>query len=123
VTVKLKLPGTVGIPERSPAAERVIPPGRLPSVTAYVNGPVPPADEMDWEYAVPVVPFGRVGGVTVIVPQTILIEYASDPVHPCASVAVTVNEYVPIAVGVPARDPPTLRDKPGGSVPAETANE
>jgi hypothetical protein len=47
VTVKLKLPGTVGIPERSPAVEREIPPGRMPSVTAYVNGPVPPADEMD----------------------------------------------------------------------------
>ena len=59
----------------------------------------------------------------MIVPQTILIEYASDPVHPCASVAVIVKEYVPMAVGVPARDPPGLRDNPGGSAPAVTVKE
>jgi hypothetical protein len=49
-------------------------------------------------------------------------EYAFEPAHPCASVAVIVNEYVPVVVGVPPSDPAGLSVIPGGSVPAVTAN-
>jgi hypothetical protein len=53
VTVKLKEPGVVGVPESRPAALRLRPGGRLPAVTA--NSPAgEPALELNvWLYATP----------------------------------------------------------------------
>ena len=67
VTVKLKLPVTVGVPERTPAVERVMPEGRAPVVTAYVIVPTPPACvSVTGPYATPAVPFPSVAGETVM---------------------------------------------------------
>jgi len=45
------------------------------------------------------------------------------PVHPFASVAVTVKEKLPEAEGVPERTPLEDRERPPGSVPLVTLNE
>ena len=44
VTVKLKVPVAVGVPERTPPEERTRPLGRLPAVRLYVTGAVLPLD-------------------------------------------------------------------------------
>ena len=42
VTVKLKFPTVVGVPDKSPAKERVSPPGNVPDVVVKEYGAVPP---------------------------------------------------------------------------------
>ena len=42
LTVKLAVPVAVGVPVRFPLALRLIPAGRLPTLTDQVNGLVPP---------------------------------------------------------------------------------
>jgi hypothetical protein len=42
------------------------------------------------------------------------------PIQPFASVAVTVKEKLPFAVGVPESVPPVERVRPGGRDPAVT---
>ena len=48
VTVKSKLPASVGVPERTPSALRVRPPGRLPAVTAKFAGGLPVPEVSAW---------------------------------------------------------------------------
>ena len=48
--------------------------------------------------------------------QTTVIEYAVDPMHPLASVAVTVKLKVPVAVGVPEITSPAI-PSPAGNAP------
>ena len=48
LTVKVKLPAAVGVPERTPAVERVSPPGKLPLETVKVYGLLPPLAFMIW---------------------------------------------------------------------------
>lgn len=51
VTVKLKVPVTVGVPDTVPVEEaddKLRPVGKLPLVTAYVIGAVPPVDTIFW---------------------------------------------------------------------------
>ena len=64
LTTKLNVPGCIGVPEITPAFERVKPFGKLPPVILHVMGVVPAACNV-WLYATPTVPFGRV--VVVIV--------------------------------------------------------
>src|SRR5436853_92666 len=42
--------------------------------------------------------------------------------HPAPSLAVIVNVYGPVAVGVPERTPAEESERPGGSAPPPTAN-
>jgi hypothetical protein len=60
VAVKLDVPLAVGVPEIRPVLEdRLSPAGRLPDVTDQVYGVVPPVAAIEFEYAVPCVPEGR----------------------------------------------------------------
>ena len=56
----------------------------------------------------------------MIIGQSIVIGQTLLPLHPRASVAMTVNEYEPTLVGVPESTPEEERVKPGGNVPAVT---
>ncbi len=67
VTVKVKLPCAVGVPESVPSEARSRPGGRLP-VWVNVYGPVPPLAVI-WVvgYSTPCAPLGNVVGLSVIV--------------------------------------------------------
>jgi hypothetical protein len=73
------------------------------------------------EYELPTVPFGSVGGASVIAGAWITIVYSRLPVLFCASRAVAVNVNDPACVGVPeivALVPATtIPVKPGGRAP------
>ena len=56
-------------------------------------------------------------GVWTIANVTTCVAFGATPL-----VAVTVAPYDPAAVGVPLMTPPALNDKPGGRLPALTAN-
>jgi len=116
------VPVTVGVPERTPAVVSVTPAGSAPVVTAYVTVPTPPACvSVTGPYAVPAVALERLAGLTVITGQSTTSVSARVPVHPLASVAVTVKLNVPVTVGVPERTPAVVRVIPAGSAPAVTA--
>ena len=59
----------------------------------------------------------------MIAGQSTMIEYPLVPVHPCASVAVTVKLDVPMVVGIPERVPEGESVNPAGKAPAVRANE
>ena len=67
VAVMEKLYGfaVVGVPERSPAAESVRPPGSVPFVTAQVTTPVPPLEASVTLYGVVTEPVGSAAGVVI----------------------------------------------------------
>ena len=48
VTVKLKVPSTVGVPESRPAPDKVRPVGSAPAVTENVYGALPPLAVNVW---------------------------------------------------------------------------
>jgi len=83
---------------------------------------------MLWPYVVPVWPFGRVAGETVIVPtpHATVILYVRPPVQPFVSVAVIVKVNVPTCVGVPVTSTDVVvafeRPRPGGNAPDVTLN-
>jgi hypothetical protein len=58
LTVVLKEPEAVGVPEMVPAADRVKPAGRAPELMLQVYGVVPPLAARVVEYAVPTWPEG-----------------------------------------------------------------
>ena len=66
------MPAVFGEPESCPDDESVSPFGNAPLVAAKLYGAVPPLAVIVWLYAVPVVPFGRVLGETVIVGHVIV---------------------------------------------------
>jgi hypothetical protein len=73
LTVKVKVPAAVGVPEINPPALRGLSPvGRAPETNAQVYGGAPPVAPSVALYAVPVVPFERVvvviasGGITQV---------------------------------------------------------
>jgi hypothetical protein len=123
VTVKVKLPDTVGVPERTPAEESTSPAGNAPAVTANVCGARPPDAVSVWLYGVPCTPPTSASGKTVTVAHTILNVYVRLPEHSLASVAVTVKVYVPGVVGLPERTPMVDRLKPGGRDPDVRVNK
>ena len=67
LTVKLDVPAVVGVPEITPAVERVKPPGNVPVSTLHVIGVSPVAASV-WLYAVPTVPLGNDAVVMVGLP-------------------------------------------------------
>lgn len=94
VTVKEKLPPAVGVPVSWPPLDRLMPAGRLPTVTAYVYGPVPPLAVKVWLYAVPIAALGGVVGVMVMVTGAAgvtLLDAAEAAPVPAELAAVTVN--------------------------------
>ena len=71
-------PGVVGVPESSPAVDRVIPAGMAPPVTANVNGPVVPLAVNCCEYGLFAVAAvnAPAAGASVTVGHCTVIEYA-----------------------------------------------
>src|SRR3954451_3365252 len=64
--VKLEVPAVVGIPEIRPVEPlSVNPAGSAPESTVKVYPPVPPLAVIVWLYAVPIIPLGRLAGLTV----------------------------------------------------------
>jgi hypothetical protein len=114
------VPDAVGVPERVPPEERRNPGGNEPEVTEKLYGDVPPLADIVRRYATPNVPTERPAGDTVITGQEIETVYLSLPAHWFWSIAVTVKEKFPPAVGVPDRTPPLESVSPGGSDPAVT---
>jgi hypothetical protein len=70
VTVNVKLPVCIGVPERTPAAESERPAGSEPAETANVYGATPPTAASVLVRATPAVPAASAAGLTVIVAQT-----------------------------------------------------
>ena len=57
-TVKLEVPAVVGVPLRTPAADKLRPAGSVPGGTDQVYGIVPPVAVSVWLYAVSTAPAG-----------------------------------------------------------------
>jgi hypothetical protein len=111
VAATVKLPGAVGVPESTPAADAVTPAGNPPTVQVY--GGTPPAADSVADTGVPTVPaeseavMVRVAGVTASV-------RLAEAVVPFASVTVTPTVELPAAVGVPLIAPAAEADNPAG---------
>ena len=119
VTVNVYVPAAVGVPPIAPvAAFRANPVGRLPVVTLKASAPVPPVAVTVWLYARLAVQFGNVT-VVIDTPGLIVTVYAWLAVCPNVSLAITVNVYVPAAVGVPLITPlAAVKLSPPGRLPA-----
>lgn len=118
--VKPNVPNTVGVPDKLPPDESVMPVGNDPELIAYVYDAVPPLAVIACEYAEFTVPLVSDDGATVITGAMTSV-YARAPVYAFASVAVMVKLKVPNTVGVPDNVPPEERDMPVGSAPEVTA--
>jgi len=117
VTVKVKLPAAVGVPESTPVLVFSDSPLGRPPVCVHVGAGLPVAVKVKL-YALPTVPLGglpeviagAVGAEMVIV--TLLLAL------PSLFVAVTVKVKLPAAVGVPESTPVlVLKVKPLGKFP------
>jgi len=64
-TVTLELAAVVGVPSRTPVADRLMPAGSVPEDTDQLYGVVPPVAASVWLYAVPTAPAGREAVVIV----------------------------------------------------------
>jgi hypothetical protein len=119
--VKVKLPAAVGVPERTPSAERSSPLGKLPVDFAKVYGLYPPPAVIGLLYGWPIPPLESVVGATVIVRQTVLTVYWRSPVQPYLSVASIVKVKLPAgAVGIPDNLPPVESINPLGRSPLDS---
>ena len=118
VTVKLNVPGAVGVPESTPAVDKAMPGGSAPE--DQVTGKVPPVCvKLNAGYTVPTVPTVGVPLMVIvgqdaarIVSATVLLA-----VQPFASDTVTVTLNVPGVVGVPESTPTPDSVMPGGNAP------
>jgi hypothetical protein len=121
MTVKLELPGVVGVPDSTPVEEfRLIPAGRPPLLTDHVYGPVPPVTVSVSEYAALTSPAGGAGKLSAG-PDTIVSDVAWVADRLFASVTFTVKLDVPAADGVPDNTPvEEFRLIPAGRLPALT---
>lgn len=122
---------TVGVPDRSPAEERVNPGGiDDPAVLVNTIVPDPPDAVICWLYATPTAPSGRVDGDNVMtgqpgaggVPKTMNTVYERWAKHPLVSVPRIKNVCGTSIVGVPDSTPPLDRERPAGNVPGTTVN-
>ena len=123
-TVNDTVPAVVGVPEITPVdAAKLKPAGSDPALTLQLYGAVPPLACSVAEYAVPVVPPGSDTVVTVggwAAAATAILN-AFVPLLFAASVTCTVNDTVPVVVGVPEITPvDAAKLKPAGSDPALT---
>lgn len=122
VTVNVKLPETVGVPEILPDEARTSPAGRLP-LTLHV---APEGfDASVVLYGIPAMPVGIVlvvivivAGVGGVVPLTVIDSCFSALDAP--DVALTVKREVPAFVGIHEIVPEVLRRNPAGRVPETT---
>ena len=82
---------------------------------------MPPVCESCCSYCKPIVGFGKVAGLMVIVGQLMTSEYVREPVQLLLSVAVTTMLLnVPVCEGVPDNVAvPGLNDRPVGNVPVK----
>ena len=78
LTLKVKVPDWVGVPERVPEEERERPEGSVPDAIDHVYGGVPPVASNMYEYDWFCVPSGR-GDVEVMVREEILQMYLKTP--------------------------------------------
>jgi len=121
VAVNENVPVFVGVPEITPLpAARLSPAGKLPLVTDQAYEGVPPVACSTCEYAVPSVPDTRDDVVIVNAFGAMVIDRVADFVWTglLLSVAVAVNENVPLAVGVPEITPlPDANASPAGRLP------
>ena len=109
-------PVCVGVPERTPAVDSVMPVG---SALAVVNvaPPIAPVCVNVWLNAVAATPLLTPGFVTLIDWQVMFRSYLPPvPVHPLPSVTVTMIENKPVCVGVPDSRPAADSVIPAGSV-------
>src|SRR3989440_8037407 len=117
VTVKVAVPaGMVGRPEMIPVVgESVTPAGRVPAVTLHVNGASPGVAARGAElYGTLTSPADSVDVDTDGSP-TMRTDAGSVSNWLWESVAVTLNVYVPVLVGVPESTPAGLSVRPSGS--------
>ena len=119
-STKLLVAATVGVPLSRPPVARVSPDGNVePDSTAHVYGLAPPVAASWDEYATFTLAPGNVEvdsttGVATTMENALVVVAA-------AEVAFTVNEAVPVVVGVPVTSPPVDRVNPAGRVPEYTA--
>src|SRR6185436_2769743 len=114
-SVKLIVPGAVGIPEIRPLLARLNPPGSGPGDNVQVYGCVPPVAAAVSEYATETSPLGR--AVFVIDgAEAMVIDSGLVAVAPTLSVTFSVKLTSPAVVGVPEIAPVlVLRVSPAGS--------
>lgn len=118
--VKSNVPGCVGMPEITPAVERLSPVGNVPASTLHTNGLIPPAAASVLVYStcspaeirLEVVMIGN--GAMVKVSDAVAVA-------PTESTTVTEAVVVPPVAGVPLITPLTSV-RPSGKLPAETAH-
>ena len=125
LAVKEKLPLCVGVPEIAPAAESVNPGGSVPEARLHIYGIVPPVAARVALYTTPTVPEanelvvmlsgGGGAGATVILSALLTLCAGEEE-----SVTRTVNEKLPLCVGVPEITPALESVNPGASVPEAT---
>jgi hypothetical protein len=125
LTVKLKLPAAVGVPESAPLLLKVTPAGSAPLVMANVYGDVPPLAVIVCAYAAATVPPATLVCVMATVGAASVKLYAwlplYGPVPVEESVALMVKLSAPPTVGVPVIAPVLLFSaRPAGSAPTET---
>ena len=114
VTVKFDLLIVVGVPEITPAAERVNPSGNAPLARLQVMGASPAAASV-WLYVNSMVPTGN--EAVVMVTCAIVIESGLAS-FPMTLVTPTVKSNVPASAGVPEITPvASARVNPSGSAP------
>src|SRR6185437_15974992 len=101
LTEKVVLPVVVGVPDRTPAEDRVSPGGRVPAFTDQVYGVVPPVAAKVKLYAVLTTAVGGAPDVMDTPAATVML-VAWVALWPLASVTLAVKEYVPVAVGAEA---------------------
>ena len=124
-TVKLVVPGAVGMPVMRPAVFIVRPAGnRLPVASENVYDGTPPVAETLALYAVPWTPFTNVVVVIDSEGVTVIDRFA---VTVCGvgleSFICTVKLVVPVAVGLPVMAPVALMVNPAGNtVPFASEN-
>src|SRR5437660_1033474 len=116
-------PVCVGVPERTPADDSVMPVGSVPLLSVNVTTPmVLPAVKV-WLKATFTVPVLVAGFVTVMVWQPMVSGYVGPtPVQPWPSVTLTVIGKLPDCVGVPESTPALESVRPAGSAPLLSEN-
>ncbi len=124
-TVKVKVPGDVGVPEITPAVGCMARPGGSePAAKLQVYGGVPPLATMVARYATPSDPAGKALVEMFTTVTTVRLSCACAEAGPPAaadeSTTCTAKEKVPETVGIPVIVPELLNVKPVGKVPLAT---
>ena len=76
-TVKLKGPGLVAVPDRTPLLERLTPAGKLPEWRLHVYGEMPPEAVSVARYGTPCAPVERVDVVIESVEVMVMLRFAT----------------------------------------------